>query len=152
MILKLKIRLPHSVRVMRFVAISWQVWDDLIGIFLSLIQVVSLTLRSTYLKSVNLQYNTLVCWADGTNDSSTKRLMFQVSFFFHKILQNSLQKPFQFFFFFLIKLQKLNKEICVHWNDVNLQIFIICISTFLYSTDECILVTVSIPNRFIKWQ
>ena len=30
------------------------------------------------LKSVNLQYNTLVHWADGTNDSSTKCLMFQV--------------------------------------------------------------------------
>ena len=30
-------------------------------------------------KSINLQYNTLVRWADdGTNDSSTKRLMFQV--------------------------------------------------------------------------
>ena len=33
------------------------------------------------LKSDNLQYNTLVCWAYGTNDSSTKRLMFQVLFF-----------------------------------------------------------------------
>ena len=32
-------------------------------------------------KSYNLQYNTLVCWGVGTNDSSTKRLMFQVSFF-----------------------------------------------------------------------
>ena len=28
------------------------------------------------LKSDNLQYNTLVCWVVGTNDSSTKRLMF----------------------------------------------------------------------------
>ena len=34
------------------------------------------------LKSVNLQYNTLVIWADGTKDSSTKRLMFQVLLFF----------------------------------------------------------------------
>ena len=32
-------------------------------------------------KSDNLQYNTLVRWADGTNDSSTKRLTFQVFFF-----------------------------------------------------------------------
>ena len=32
-------------------------------------------------KSVNLQYNKLVCWADGTNNSSTKCLMFQVFFF-----------------------------------------------------------------------
>ena len=29
----------------------------------------------------NLQYNTLVRWADGTNDSSTKHLTFQVFFF-----------------------------------------------------------------------
>ena len=36
-------------------------------------------------KSDNLQYNTLVCWADGTNDSSTKCLMFQ-AFFFHNFL------------------------------------------------------------------
>ena len=50
------------------------------------------------LKSYNLQYKTLVRWADGTNDSMTKRLMFQVLFFFHKILQNFLQKPFHFIF------------------------------------------------------
>jgi hypothetical protein len=43
-------------------------------------------------KSVNLQYNMLGCLDDGTNESSTKRLMFQVSFFFHDFLQNSLQK------------------------------------------------------------
>ena len=48
-------------------------------------------------KSVNLEYNTLVCWADGKNDSWTKDLMFQV-LFFHKILQNSSQKPFHFIF------------------------------------------------------
>ena len=34
------------------------------------------------LKSDNLQYNTLVRWFAGTNDSSTKCLMFQVLFFF----------------------------------------------------------------------
>jgi hypothetical protein len=32
-------------------------------------------------KSVNLEYNTLVRWADGTIESSAKRLMFQVLFF-----------------------------------------------------------------------
>jgi hypothetical protein len=32
-------------------------------------------------KSDNLQYNTLVCWFAGTNDSLNKRLMFQVLFF-----------------------------------------------------------------------
>ena len=34
------------------------------------------------LKSVNLQYNKLVRWAEEKNDSSTKHLMFQVLFFF----------------------------------------------------------------------
>ena len=33
------------------------------------------------LKSDNLQYNTLGRWVTGTNDTSTKRLMFQVFFF-----------------------------------------------------------------------
>ena len=56
---------------------------------------------SHFKKSENLQYNTLVRWADGTNDSSTKHLMFQV-LFFHKLLQNSLQKPFQFIFFIFL--------------------------------------------------
>ena len=32
-------------------------------------------LKLIELKSVNLQYNTLVCWANGTNDSSTKPLI-----------------------------------------------------------------------------
>ena len=35
-----------------------------------------------FLKSENLQYNTLGRWVDGPNDSSTKRLMFQALFFF----------------------------------------------------------------------
>ena len=62
-----------------------------------------------FMKSVNLQYNTLVRWADGTNDSLTKRLMFQVLFFFHKILQNSLQKLFQFIYLFLYFFYKITK-------------------------------------------
>ena len=53
-----------------------------------------------HLKSDNLQYNTLGRWIAGTNDSSTKRLMFQVLFFLHNFLQNSLQKLFQFNFLF----------------------------------------------------
>ena len=57
--------------------------------------------------SVNLQYNTLVRWANWTNDSSTKRLMFQVWFFFHKILQNSLQKHFLFMFSFFCRITKM---------------------------------------------
>ena len=52
-------------------------------------------------KSDNLQYNTLVRWFAGTNDSSsTKRLMFQVLSFFYNFLQNSLPKSFQFMLLF----------------------------------------------------
>ena len=48
---------------------------------------ISLTDQTLYFlkKSDNLQYNMLVRWANGTNDSSTKRLAFQV-FFFHAFL------------------------------------------------------------------
>ena len=38
-------------------------------------------IQQTKIKSDNLQYNTLVRWADGTNDSATKGLTFQVFFF-----------------------------------------------------------------------
>ena len=49
-------------------------------------------------KFVNLPY-----WADGTNNSSSKYLMFQVLFaFFHKIFQNSLRKPFPFIYLFFL--------------------------------------------------
>ena len=55
------------------------------------------------LKSYNLQYKTLVRWADGTNDSSTKHLMFQMLFFFHKIL-----KIFQFIYKSIRNYEKKN--------------------------------------------
>ena len=48
-------------------------------------------------KSDNLQYNMLVDWFAWTNDSSTKGLMFQVLFFFHKILEYYFEKKFHFF-------------------------------------------------------
>ena len=59
-------------------------------------------------KSVNLQYNMLVRWADGTNNSSTKCLTFQVFFF---IIFYRLSKPFIFIY------EKINwkgfyKEFC----------------------------------------
>ena len=50
----------------------------------------------------NLQYNMLGRWDAGPNDSSTKRLMFHVLFFFHNLLQKSLQKLFQFIFLFFL--------------------------------------------------
>ena len=59
------------------------------------------------LKSINLQYNMLVHWADGTNDSLTKFLMFQVLFCLYKILRNFLQKRFQFIFLFFYKITKM---------------------------------------------
>ena len=61
-------------------------WSVSIGVFLAC---------GTFKRFVNLQYNTLVCWVDGTINSSTKHLMFKVVFFFIK----SLQKPFQFISF-----------------------------------------------------
>ena len=63
-------------------------------------------------KTANLQYKTLVCWADGTNNLSTTRLMFQVHFFKIKTWQNSLQKPFQLFFFYKITKMKIKSFKC----------------------------------------
>ena len=50
-------------------------------------------------------------WDDGTNESLTKRLMLQVLSFFHNLLQNTLQKAFQFILLFsFIKLQNKIKQ------------------------------------------
>ena len=46
----------------------------------------------TNLKSVNLQYNTLGCLDDGTNESSTKSLMFQAENKLKGFLQRILQE------------------------------------------------------------
>ena len=53
-------------------------------------------------KSVNLQYNNLVAWVDGTNNSSSKCLIFQVLFFFQKMFQNSLRNTFNIFSYFFL--------------------------------------------------
>ena len=58
-------------------------------------------------KSVNLQINTLGRLDDGTEESSTKRLMFQVLFLFYDFLQDSLQKSFQFIFLIFYKITKI---------------------------------------------
>ena len=51
------------------------------------------------LKSNNLQYNTLGHWFDGTNDSSTKRLMFQGLYFLKFIKKrNKLKQLFTILF------------------------------------------------------
>ena len=52
--------------------------------------------------SWNLTIYNIIHWLAATNDLSTKRLMFQVLFFFHDFLQNSLQKWFQCIFYFFL--------------------------------------------------
>ena len=47
----------------------------------------------------------IIRWFGGSQGRMTN-LMFQVLFVFHNFLQNSLQKSFQFIFYFLINLQK----------------------------------------------
>ena len=64
-------------------------------------------LEGHLLKSVNLQYNTLGRLDVGTNEASTKRLMFQELFFFHDFLQIFLQNSFQFIFLFFHKITKM---------------------------------------------
>ena len=55
----------------------------------------SLTLY-VHLKSVNLQYIMLGCFDDGTNESSTKSLMFQVLYFFILFIELGHSKLFIF--------------------------------------------------------
>ena len=50
-------------------------------------------------------YN-IICWFAGTNDSSTKRLMFQVLSFFMISCKILCKNPFNLFSYFFIKLQK----------------------------------------------
>ena len=52
--------------------------------------------KENFLKSVNLQYITLDCLDDGTNESSTKSLMFQVLFFLHLQAQGNQNSLFLF--------------------------------------------------------
>ena len=59
------------------------------------------------LKSVNLQYNTLGRLDDGTNESSTKRLMFQVLFFFMISCKILCKNPFNLFSYFFYKITKI---------------------------------------------
>ena len=75
------------------------------------------------LKSDNLQYNTLACWVDGTNDSSTKLLMFQV--FFHNffidlslvlLLINFLTNELRLHQFLLTKTTEANKSLITDAN------------------------------------
>ena len=63
----------------------------------------------TNYKFDNLQYNTLVCLADGTNDSSTKPLTFQV--FFYKISYRLRElKTLYFHFCIYVKKNKVKKN------------------------------------------
>ena len=57
-------------------------------------------------KSVNTQYKTLGCWVVGPNDSSTKRLMFQVLLFFNHFLDLGHTKLFVFILYFFFKIKE----------------------------------------------
>ena len=54
-------------------------------------------------KSDNLQYNTLDCWFAGTNDSSSKRLMFQALFFLCFLIDRTLKTLYFHFCKFIKK-------------------------------------------------
>ena len=58
-------------------------------------------------KSVNLQYNTLGRLDDGTNKSSTKRLMFQVLFFSMISCKILCKNPFNSFSYLFHKITKI---------------------------------------------
>ena len=61
--------------------------------------------QENVLKSVNLKYNTLVCWDVRTKDSQTKHLMFP-ALFFPRFLSKSFSKIFLIYsLFFLIKIR-----------------------------------------------
>ena len=60
-----------------------------------------------YHKSVNLQYITLVCLDDGTNESLNERLMFQVSFFYMISCKILCKNPFNLFSHFFYKITKI---------------------------------------------
>ena len=60
------------------------------------------------LKSVNLQYNTLVGWVAGTNESSTKHLIFQDFFFIISYWLRALKTLCFYFYKFIRKFEKIN--------------------------------------------
>jgi hypothetical protein len=66
--------------------------------------------RNGELKSFNLQYNTLRCWVDGPNDSSTKRLMFQVLFFLF-LISYRLRALKALYFYFCKVVKKIKKKL-----------------------------------------
>ena len=59
------------------------------------------TTKVCHLKSVDLQYNTLVCLADWPNNLLIKGPMFQVQLFFQKFFKILCKNPFNLFFYFL---------------------------------------------------
>ena len=74
--------------------------------FIHLLRIIVFTARPQDMKSVNLQFNTLGRLDDGTNESSTKRLMFQILLFFMISCKILCKNPFNLFSYLLIKLQK----------------------------------------------
>ena len=86
------------------------------------------SIEKPVLKSDNLQYNTLVRWADGTNDSSSKLLTFQVFFFIISYRLRALKTLYFHFCNFIKKNEEINwkgfcKEFCKKlWKKNNTQI------------------------------
>ena len=89
------------------------------------------------LKSVNLQFNTLVCWFARPMEQMACQPSAWCSknySFFHKILQNSLQKPQFIFFSFFVNYENENKEFWVPERTV----FVKILRRLSLSADLCI--------------
>ena len=74
--------------LVRSVASSLLMWKSaFLSVFVSHAPLSESLTSKPVLKSDNLQYNMVGPWVAGTNDSSTKHLMFQALLFFHNLLK-----------------------------------------------------------------
>ena len=76
------------------------------------------------LKSINLQYDMLVRWADGTNDLSTKRLMFQLSFFFVESCKTLCINLSIYFFYKITKMKIFGRRVVCSIGPANQRIIL----------------------------
>ena len=121
---------PHPSKCYQFLTLGWSSWktkwisDEMLmqkgpvqNRFLALNHSVNNNAINIYhcqifrnLKFDNLQYNMLVRWVPGTNDWSTKCLMFQVLSFFIISCKILCKNPFNFFYNF--KKIKIKSFVC----------------------------------------
>ena len=74
---------------------------------------IPLSNKMSHNKSVNLQHITLGCLDDGTNESSTKSVIFQVLFFYTFYRLRALKTVYFYFCNFIKKSKKINwKDFC----------------------------------------